>query len=291
MDTAEDARLFKKCDQFWITFNAASHDRSQPRAMYIAALDGDIENGNVSAKPIKLAFENHLTQKNWVPFVKDGTIYFEYSLSPHKVLKFDEKAKALEVVSEANKGSKWGYGELRGGTPASLWGDEWLGFFHSSFAANGLLWYVFGAYSYAAGLPHQITRISKSPIEFREMYSAPIRPGLEGKRVIFPSGYVMRGDIIYLSCGENDSRIKILAMNAERLRGTLVPTEEVDVVPETPCDFRQSFNGTHVLGCNVTQVQGFNSTHLGRKMTNATNYSSMHGCNYNATRVGNTTRH
>lgn len=221
--TAEDTRIFRKGDELWITYNARRGN--QPlRAMYIAKLPKlDFEANQITVSPVLLDFDSDRNQKNWVPFVHDGNIYFSYSLFPHKVLRYDEASQKTTVAFETDShdlSARWGFGHIRGGTPAILHGNEYLSFFHSSDLKNGNRWYVFGAYTFEARPPFKITRVYEKPIYFSDNFVSFLQPFLARdwqNRVVFPSGFAKRGDSILLSYGENDSQTKIVALDEKKL--------------------------------------------------------------------------
>jgi predicted GH43/DUF377 family glycosyl hydrolase len=179
-----------------------------------------------------------LTEKNWVPFEyidKQNVphFYLQYGLNPHKILRIPNP-NVNEVIHEIfpkedvfyithwdNKGNGWG--ELRGGTPALKVGDEYLAFFHSCFRdKNDLIWYAMGAYTFEGEPPFKITAISSYPILFQGMYeSGSLNTSDPQRRVIFPVGFVIEQnedkELIHLSCGENDSAIKIVTLDKAKL--------------------------------------------------------------------------
>jgi hypothetical protein len=120
---------------------------------------------------------------------------------------------------------KWGI--PRGGTPAILIDGEYLSFFHSSFEdEKGIIWYIMGAYTFASVPPFQMTRISPCPFLFKGIYSTPHGEIANPKiRSIYPAGLIYERrdgrDVIAVSCGENDSAIKIISMDKQALFSSL----------------------------------------------------------------------
>jgi predicted GH43/DUF377 family glycosyl hydrolase len=221
LKTAEDARIFKKGDEFWIVFNARRGDELI-RAMYVARLEGlESGTGDIQTDPVLLDFERDKPQKNWVPFVHDNTIYFSYSLTPHKVLRYNEKTKKVEMVHETHSvglSNGWQFGALRGGTPALLRGDEYLAFYHSNVSKNNHFWYVFGAYTFEAKPPFKLKQVCERPVYFRDNYTSMLQPHIgPTNRVSFPAGIAAVGDRILVSYGENDSQTKIVTFDAKLL--------------------------------------------------------------------------
>ena len=183
-----------------------------------------------------------LTEKNWVPFEyvdaqNHPHFYLQYSVNPHKILHLPDpkvnhilhstlpKSDSLQLFLWENK--HFGWGSLRGGTPALKIGDEYLAFFHSCFQdSKGLVWYNMGAYTFEAHPPFRITSISPYPILFKGIYSSISLNAADPQRyVIFPVGFVIEEEegkeIIHLSCGENDSSIKIITLDKAKLLKTM----------------------------------------------------------------------
>jgi hypothetical protein len=79
-----------------------------------------------------------------------------------------------------------------------------------------------GAYTFEAHPPFRITGISNHPILFRGIFDTPyINTASLDKRVIFPSGFVLEKqqnkELIHVACGENDSAVKIITLDKEKL--------------------------------------------------------------------------
>jgi len=225
---SEDPRVFEHEGAHYLLFNDASLAPGGPRSLRLAAIDLEtLELGSVTS------FEAYSrgVEKNWTAFSHGGEIHFLYSLCPQKVLKVSDRSRAnLSLVTEgfshraaAEWTSKWG--KLRGGTPAKFVDGEYLAFFHSSFEDDlGIRWYVMGAYTFEANFPFHMTGISPEPILFERVYetqlSSTAHPGV---RSIYPAGFTVKNGVIYLSCGENDSAIKIVSLDKEKLLADLIP--------------------------------------------------------------------
>jgi len=177
-------------------------------------------------------------EKNWGSFEYIGAdqkphLFLEYQMSPRKLFELPDprvnEVKNLTLPQEVSYlplpwADKWG--AIRGGAPAQKIGNEYLGFFHSSFAENGLLWYVMGAYTFEAHPPFRITGISNHPIIFRGMFETPYTNTAPlNKCVIFPSGFVIEKqrsrELIHLACGENDSTVKIVTFDKKKLLASM----------------------------------------------------------------------
>lgn len=228
---AEDPRVLLVDDKLYMFYNVLNTKTLRNRSMCVANIDRTSFDVNYSTI---LEMNLQWVEKNWSPFEyigadQKGRLFIEYQISPRKLLELPDpkvnEIKNLILPQEVAYlplfwTNKWG--TVRGGTPAQKIGNEYLGFFHSSFADRGLVWYVMGAYTFAAEPPFGITGISDCPILFRNIFETPsVNNDLINKRVIFPSGFVIEKkdgkELIQLTCGENDSSIKIITLDKEKL--------------------------------------------------------------------------
>lgn len=234
-DYAEDPRTIIVDDQLFLFYNALNLDNLKCRSMCLSRLDPSTY--EVMQNDI-LEMNLQWMEKNWAPFVYadplgKSRLLAEYQLTPRKVIEIpqvvgEEIAHVILPRDVAYFDPLWGrsWGEMRGGTPSLKIGDEYLGFFHSSFKCNDNVWYVMGAYTFEAAPPFRLTSISPYPILFRGIYELPYANVADSNKcVIFPSGFVIEprpeGDLIHLACGENDSGIKIVTFNKEMLLHSL----------------------------------------------------------------------
>ena len=233
---AEDPRVLLVNDQLYIFYNILNNKNIKNRLMCVANLDKESFKVNYSTV---LDMNLQWVEKNWSPFEYVGAdqrpqLLIEYQMSPRKLLNLSDpctgELKNLMLPQEASYfplhwSKKWG--EVRGGTPAQKVGDVYLGFFHSSFTEkDGAIWYVMGAYTFEAQPPFRLTGISNYPILFRGIFDTPyINTASSDKRVIFPSGFVLEKqegrELIHLTCGENDSSVKIITLDKEKLLESL----------------------------------------------------------------------
>lgn len=230
-DFAEDPRVLLVNNQLYMFYNALNTDNIKNRCMYVAHLDKTSFDVTYSTM---LDMNLQWIEKNWSPFEYIGPdqkthFFLEYQISPRTLLKLPDpqvgKMENLILPQEVSYlpipwQKKWG--KMRGGTPAQKIGNEYLGFFHSSFEENGLVWYVMGAYTFEANPPFRITGISNHPILFKGIFETPYaKMAPIDKRVIFPSGFVVEKqknkELIHVTCGENDSSIKIITIDREKL--------------------------------------------------------------------------
>jgi predicted GH43/DUF377 family glycosyl hydrolase len=216
---SEDPRFFKSKHRSFLIYNDRLNPSKSARGMRIAELD---QEKTKILSITKLPLFGKASEKNWTPFLDNEKICFLYTIAPPKILTLpNPKESSLHSRQLATLHLDWTnkYGPLRGGTPAISVYGEYLSFFHSSFEdAKGVLWYVMGAYTFNPNAPSFLTRISPHPILFKGVYDTPHHPLVDPKvRAIYPVGLVQDGDKIHVSCGENDSTIKILTFDIKVL--------------------------------------------------------------------------
>lgn len=211
--SAEDPRVFKNGDEYFLIYNDVLPIKHFCRAMYIAKLDKNFK------IEYKTCLDLHIkpVEKNWVPFTKDNKIFLSYNPMPHKVMHLKDPSKndLIHLCFENNPCFSrffWEYGTPRGGTPAILIDDMYLSFFHSCFGKREQKWYVMGAYLYDSNEPYKVKKVSKHPIIFgmrKNIYCA------------FPSGISHKQkdgkDQIIVSYGENDQTTNILVIDKDTL--------------------------------------------------------------------------
>jgi len=231
-DYTEDPRVISFGEKLYLVFNMLDLNNLQCRQMCISGLSRDTFDVDFTTV---LDMNLKRIEKNWPPFEYIGAdnkreLLFEYQISPRTILALpDPRKNELKPLISPREiaylslpwPEKWG--EIRGGTPAQKIGDEYLGFFHSLLLeSNGLDWYLMGAYTFQAEPPFAITGVSTQPIFFRGIFDTPItNTASTNKRVSYPSGFVIEKqqdrELIHLSCGENDSGIKIVTLDKEVL--------------------------------------------------------------------------
>ena len=217
---SEDARIFQNGNRSFLVYNDLISDSKNRRGIRIASIDLDKKSLDFITS---LSLPTSRAEKNWTPFSLEGEIHFLYSINPQKIFKVPNPEKnfmssiSLSTVSKLDWPDIWG--TLRGGTPAKLVDGEYLAFFHSSFEDyRGIVWYIMGAYTFESSYPFRITRISPHPILFNGIYdTAHKNTANPNIRSIYPAGFIVDGDLIHVSCGENDSAVKIITMDKKNL--------------------------------------------------------------------------
>jgi predicted GH43/DUF377 family glycosyl hydrolase len=229
---SEDARLFSLNGKLYIIYND-NPDVIMPsifdrRDLYLAELY--VSDGNYYLSyPLKLKhadkYSSILWQKNWVPFVSNGKLYFSYSIYGHEVLEANVETGICSTVHHTTMDYQWKFGSLRGGTPGILIGGKYYSFFHSSmymtsYASKGkeMIHYLMGAYTFSAEPPYEILEITPAPIECRGFYT---RSECD-KRVIFPCGIIDAGDVIYVTYGKDDREMWVATIEKNKLDKCLI---------------------------------------------------------------------
>lgn len=228
----EDPRIFSLKGRLYLLYNDSPHtflpNPQDRRDMYCAEL---LKNRGCYylSLPVKLTYVDDydfvLWQKNWVPFEWRGKLLLGYSIQSHNVLLPDLKTGLCTTFMKTEMNYQWKWGVLRGGTPAELVDGKYLAFFHSSAvvrssASNGkkMPHYYMGAYTFSSKPPFNLEKITPYPIAGNDFYT----PSEYRKRVIFPSGFVVSGDVIYVSYGKNDSEMWIAAIDKKKLLECMV---------------------------------------------------------------------
>lgn len=229
-------------------------------------------NNSIQVGPmIDIKFDEFVTQdqKNWCPFEFNGTMLFVANIMPHRIVGlssdyeweghpegFDsslavppgESSHASKTPSRVTgastvsltsmNGFTWGYGDMRGGTPAVRLNDSmYLSFFHSSndIATNGtqLKTYVFGAYVFDSRPPFAIKAISTHPLVHESMYTGPWTDLRQSyyhiDYVAFPMSFTMHQGEVMLMYGKQDTSAWIATMNLTALLSSLAPVESTEL--------------------------------------------------------------
>ncbi len=237
-DFSEDPRIFTAEGKLYLSYNDMQENDVYSRSMRLAELDP------ITLQPIFISdIDQHINfvEKNWVPFTRKEAsgkerIYFGYGINPHKIMgmqdpqsnQMDHPVFPHTVAFQKMpwKEKKWGV--LRGGTPALIVDGQYLAFFHTLFYENKRPWYAMGAYTFEANPPYRVTAVSATPILFKGIYDTPaINTAHSKKKAIYPAGMVLgkedNEDVVYLTCGENDSAVKVLTFNKDALLKSLTP--------------------------------------------------------------------
>lgn len=179
-------------------------------------------------------------EKNWTPFSYADQLLLAYHVVPHRILRpFLDGSERCEHICSTHLTAVWKFGEPRGGSPGlkldAINGD-YLTFFHGSliFASQHSkgqqsLHYFMGAYRFSAEPPFGITHISATPIIGKGFYSGKqYKPYWRPVQAIFPSGFAVEGDHIWLAYGRQDHEIWIAKIDTKKLLESLCPVVSVE---------------------------------------------------------------
>lgn len=108
-------------------------------------------------------WSNTRHEKNWTYFSHEGKSMLLYT--PHFAFELNTDMQPFEAGYEWHWKKEWVHGQMRGGTPPVLVGDEYWTFFHSSTEHHiGKRQYHMGAYAFEAKAPFKPTRITREPL-------------------------------------------------------------------------------------------------------------------------------
>ncbi|MDA0713150.1 MAG: hypothetical protein O2897_04095, partial [bacterium] len=236
---AEDARLIVVGEQLFMVYDD-NEDRRISKGGFRVYVSELLLNQNqlfeIKNRECLSAFEGEnkdIREKSWVPFVNSDQLFLAYSLLPHTIFKPRlDQSNTCDTVAKSNFWGEWQYGIPRGGTPALLVDDNYLAFFHSSKPmesthSNGeTMWHYFiGAYTFSAEQPFEINNISPEPIVGQGFYNGiEYHPYWKPVKVVFPAGYIMNQESIWIAYGRDDHEIWIAQLDKVNLLASLTPT-------------------------------------------------------------------
>ncbi len=237
----EDARLFWCNDTLYATGSRIVCKEPSQCLISLSKIDTQTL---TFTDVVDLDYHPQIVEKNWVPMVHTdaegmNSLYLIYNHNPLFILKlssFDTGAIEQPIPSSDSTPMPWEekWGKIRGGTPALQLDSEYLAFFHSSFFRKPLqqCW-VIGAVTFDKNPPFEMKSVSQTPLLAHGMYSTPYEFRFRKRlfRVAFPGGVVeaqrKNRTLFYLVYGENDSGIKVLAIDKKRLLASLKPVPTV----------------------------------------------------------------
>ena len=231
---SEDARIFSYQGRLYLIYNdnmdftfPTSQER---RDMFIAELIF-ADHQFLLSDPIKLfhveKYNSVHWQKNSTPFEWNGSLLLSYLVNPHEVISPDLSNGCCQKTYETytQKSLHWPFGLLRGGTSAQIVDGEYLAFFHSGLftsstsSNNRDLWHYFmGAYTFSANPPFELTKFSPSAIHFPGFYTY----SSYEKRVIYPGGFIVDGNNVYVAYGKDDCEIWIATIDLTELKKSIL---------------------------------------------------------------------
>lgn len=237
----QDPRLIMMNNKVYIVYNNfIKLDDLVTRRMFVAQLQYQDELFFIDNPVCLQPFEgwSDRWEKNWVPFVFDDQLLLAYSLMPHRIFQPSLITGQCITVSSTGSSFVWQWGELRGGTPALRYGEEYIAFFHSSIKmptvhsqGKSMPHYVMGAYTFSAKPPFEITRISPEPIIGKQFYNGPAYNTWKPLRVVFPMGCVMDEQYIWVTYGRQDFETWVAKLDKKKLYQSLIPCKYIKDTP------------------------------------------------------------
>ena len=217
----------------WINLKEAAN-----RRMFISELQHDGSRFFVENPTPLLFYKNenkNRREKNWSPFEYNGDLLLIYSIHPHLIFRPLDGTNTCETFASTKGAIEWNWGELRGGSPALLIGDEYLSFFHSCKSmptahSNGkqIDHYFMGAYTFSAQPPFNVTRISPEPIVGKDFYHGPLHNTWKPLHVVFPGGFIFDNDYAWVFYGRQDHEIWAAKLFIKGLLESLIPVTTIE---------------------------------------------------------------
>lgn len=239
---AEDARLVTVNDHLYIIYSD-NKDEAPGEGGYrvcVAELQHEGESFYIIHNETLSHFEGeslYRREKNWVPFNYEGYLLLAYGLNPHKILYplLNGTGKCETYVSSIPS-IVWEWGELRGGTPGLLVDNKfYLAFFHSSIqlatvqsGGKKISHYFMGAYTFSRDPLFEIERVSPEPIIGNNFYNGIMYdPYWKPVRVVFPCGFIVDQDFLWVSYGRQDHEIWLAKLDKKGLLDSLIQVSTI----------------------------------------------------------------
>ncbi len=155
----EDPRLLVHNDRLTLVFTGVvGGSRILHTNVLVAIISDNLRIESVYCPYIE---GRNLWEKNHMYFSQKENLWAVYSINPHRVMRIvDGKGE----WSYEEKGPKWNGGELRGGAPPVLVGDEYWSFCHDRIFLKNMITYRTVLYTFSAKPPFRPMRIIPTPI-------------------------------------------------------------------------------------------------------------------------------
>ena len=227
----QDARLVVLHDTLHLVFNGAIEGGVR-RTFITQAYFNDIE-FSIELPRALLHFpgENpNQWERNWIPFVYNNSLLLASQLTPHRIIQPVLGSQKCEEVASSSFSSSWMWGIPKPGTAAHPDGDHYLALFNSikvmpSIHSDGksIQHYFMGAYTFEDHPPFRVTAICKEPIVGKHFYHGPEYTMCKPCRVVFPCGYVMDEQFIWVVYGRQDHEIWMAKLEKKGLYDNMEP--------------------------------------------------------------------
>ena len=169
-------------------------------------------------------------EKNWMPFERlNGSLAIVYAQRPHTVIEHPSSdGHQTPGLQEWFNPGKF----LSGRTPPLLLPDgrRFLAFFggHVKHEYRGARYFI-GAYCFEADAPYRVLAGTPEPLGWGSECSPTYhsaRPASGHPLCLYPSGAVLAGQELLVSCGVNDSYNVLLRYNLDALLARMRPVDE-----------------------------------------------------------------
>jgi predicted GH43/DUF377 family glycosyl hydrolase len=164
-------------------------------------------------------------QKNWMPFVSDGKIYFISDIKPHRIYEFNETTKECHMAHEVHYQHAWfNKFQLRGNTNCVKIDDDYfLTIFHSVQKIDNCCYYDNGAYLFDAKPPFRPSFFCNRTIMPAE-FALEKHYRKDGEILcVFPmSLHKEDDDELVITYGDNDSAVRILKTSFSEIKGFMI---------------------------------------------------------------------
>jgi len=234
----QDPRLVTIKDRLYIVYSNILDPvvgEGENRRMFFAEVLFDGDRFFATTPSCLTNFEGEKKQrweKNWAPFDYKGNLLLAYSILPHLIFYPHPILNRCDTIASSSGKIDWNWGILRGGTAPTLEEDQYLGFFHScknmpTIQSNGknITHYFFGAYTFSAEPPFNITQISPKPILAKTFYTGPFYNTWKPLRVVFPCGHISDEKFVWVAYGKQDHECWVAKLDKKQLMKSLIPVE------------------------------------------------------------------
>lgn len=222
----EDGRLFIYNNQLYLTYtatgrNAETNDNYFTNNPIVCEITPNFTVGKIHIPHYKY---RQYQEKNWTFFENENTLYCNYSIIPHIVLKINLVNDEATVVSgtETRATKDFSYGCVRGGTCPILLNNEYYSFFHyvEFHKINDIRNYSVGVFTFEKSYPYRIKRFSEGAIL---TYDENKRPKEWYINTTFPCGAYIKNDSWCISYGAYDFSCNLAKFKIDDIEKCLVP--------------------------------------------------------------------
>lgn len=235
-----DPRLVKIDEQIFMIYCRQINRKTRAESeasLYLAKLEKLDEKWKI-VSDVKLTFnqanefyENKLVQrnfeKNWMPFSKDGKLYFVYLMEPeHIILEANIETGDTIICSRTDNPFPQAFNAPRGSTPAIFdeKSGEWITLYHfvypseRKYTGRKTEAYFFGAYTFSND-NFMVTKRTNGPINGKNLYN-------NFHKIIFPTALIQEKDDFLIFYGDDDKTNKVARVSREDLMASLHHCED-----------------------------------------------------------------